>query len=330
MGGPHSKLRPAATLLGILGHAIKEVYSILFQSLFRPPYWFGNITTPSAWWRVLEHTANFPSSTTRGAGEQTNAIQLRCPTTRSLMDPVDLTGIAKLCHFGGPRPWQGMDPASDALQYRRADFRITPAVVQMVIIPIFGNPAKTGYAASPPTTPAMDHPESSHPRGLASTAYGEPTSSCHRLTKNGTTAAIQYISLPSVKSHEYSALNAARSSTMTPRSMDDDGIPMFETSLATKKVHPAKRPSPGVATSTKFTFYNFKPPFEPLRNNGLMARSGNAWSAGVCLPQDTCQRNPIIDPITTNASNTTSTVVGISKPYLFLKRPGHRHHRIQG
>lgn len=158
MGGPHSKLRPAATLIGILGHAIKEVYSILFQSLFRPPcvydpsspisvtrgpcavlwlntwspanllrtgsmtsrrfrahvflaltshswtprYWFGNITTPSAWWRVLEHTANFPSSTTRGAGEQTNAIQLRCPTTRSLMDPVDLTGIAKLCHFGGP------------------------------------------------------------------------------------------------------------------------------------------------------------------------------------------------------------------------------------
>lgn len=84
--------------------------------------------------------------------------------------------------YSNAGPWQGMDPASDALQYRRADFRITPAVVQMVIIPIFGNPAKTGYAASPPTTPAMDHPESSHPRGLASTAYGEPTSSCHRLT----------------------------------------------------------------------------------------------------------------------------------------------------
>lgn len=58
--------------------------------------------------------------------------------------------------YSNAGPWQGMDPASDALQYRRADFRITPAVVQMVIIPIFGNPAKTGYAASPPTMPAMD------------------------------------------------------------------------------------------------------------------------------------------------------------------------------
>lgn len=100
--------------------------------------------------------------------------------------------------------------------------------------------------------------------------------------KNGTTAAIQYISLPSTKFHEYSALNAARSSirtfypihtprslvehslqpspglppmfastigTMTPWNMDDDGIPIFATSSINEK---GSFGNPSVAGSDNF------------------------------------------------------------------------------